>query len=110
MEALLNYDTSPLNPALKFIVPVIFLIVLGIYISTRRYYSDRIQTFVDLLLLFAACAIVAGVLRYFGDGILLGFTKEYSLKWFQSLAYIATAGFFILGGYKLLHLLDEEKQ
>jgi len=110
MDALLNYDTSPLNPALKFIVPVIFFVVLGIYVSTRRYYSDKIRTFVDILLMFAVCAVIAGILRYFGDGIIFGFTTDYSLKWFQSLAYIAVAVFFILGGYTLLHLSEGENR
>jgi FtsH-binding integral membrane protein len=108
MNALLIYDTSPLNSALKIIITLIFLTVLGIYLYTRRYYSDKIRTFIDIMILFAACAVVAGILRYFGHGTQFGFTEDYSLKWFQSLAYVAEAGCFILAGHKLLHLFKED--
>jgi hypothetical protein len=110
MVDLLNYDTSPLNPALKIIIPIVFLVVLGIYVATRRYYSEKIRTFIDILLLFAVFAVLAGIFRFFGDGTQFGFTKEYSLKWFQTIAIVVEAGFFILGGYKLLHLFEEGKQ
>jgi len=68
MADLSNYNTSPLNPVLKIIIPLLFLAVFGIYLYARRYYPDRIRTFIDLLLLFALCAEIAGIFRYFGDG------------------------------------------
>ncbi len=110
MDTLLTYETSPLNPALKIIIPLVFLAVLGIYVYVRRYYSERIRNVLDILLLFAVFAVIAGVLRYFGDGNQFGFTKEYSLKWFQTLAIVAEAGCFVLAGYKVLHLFGDDKK
>ena len=109
MADLLDYNTSPLVPVLKVTAPLIFLIVLVIYGLTRRYYSERIRIFIDSLILFAAFAFIAGWLRLFADGTEFGFTKEYSLRWFQSLGYIAASACFILGGYRLLNLTGEEK-
>ena len=110
MDNLLNYDTSPLNPAIKVIIPLVFLLVFAIYLYTRRYYTEKIRTFIDILLLFASFAVIAGIFRYFGDGTQFGFTKEYSLKWFQSLAMVAEAACFALAGYKLLHLFEVERK
>ncbi|OPY38604.1 MAG: hypothetical protein A4E35_00595 [Methanoregula sp. PtaU1.Bin051] len=110
MEILLNYDTSPLNPALKIIIPLIFVAVVGIYLYVRRYYSLKIRNVLDILLLFAVFIVIAAGLRYFGDGTQFGFTKDYSLRWFQSLAYVAAAGFFVLAGYKLFHLYEGEEK
>jgi len=109
MGDLLDYNTSPLVPALKIIAPLIFLVALGIYAATRKYYKEKIRIIIDTLILFSLFAVVAGTLRYFGDGTDFGFTKEYSLKWFQSLAYVAMAGCFIIAGYRLLHLVTEEE-
>jgi len=106
MADLLFYDTSPLNPALKMVIPVIFLAVLVIYAYTRKYYSEKIRIFIDSMILFAFFAVISGTIRYFGDGTAFGFTGDYSLKWFQSLAYVAEAGCFILAGYRLLHLCE----
>ena len=53
---------------LKIIIPLLFLAVFGIYLYARRNYSEEIRTFIDILLLFALCAIIAGIFRYFGDG------------------------------------------
>jgi hypothetical protein len=110
MNDLLNYDISPLNPALKIIIPLLFLGVLVIYARIYGFYRGRLRTFTDFLLLFALFAVIAGVFRYFGDGTLFGFTKDFSLKWFQSLAMVAEAVFFVLGGYTLLTLFKEEKK
>jgi hypothetical protein len=110
MGALFHYDTSPLNPALKIIIPAIFVVVVVLYVHVRRFYSLRIRNILDMLLLFAIFAVIAGVLRYFGHGTQFGFTKAFSLKWFESLAYVAAAGFFILAGYRLLHLYEGAKK
>jgi hypothetical protein len=109
MDDLFNYDTSPLNPALKIIMPLVFLVVLAIYFRLRRYYKGKLKTVLNFLLLFALFAVITGIFRYFGDGTMFGFTKDYSLKWFQSLTLVAEAAFFALGGYTLLHLFGEEK-
>jgi hypothetical protein len=106
MNSLLSYDTSPLNPALKILIPLLFLAALVFYFSTQKYYSEKLRVFIDILILFAFFAVLAGVFRYFGDGIDFGFTKDYSLKWFQSLLMVAEAGCFMLAGYTILHLFE----
>jgi len=110
MDSLFDYDTSPLNPALKIIIPLVFLGVFAIYFYLHRFYKGKLKIFLDFLFLFAIFAVIAAVFRYFGDGILFGFTKDYSLKWFQSLAMVAEAAFFVLGGYTLLNLFGEERK
>ncbi len=109
MDALLNYDTSPLNPLLKIIAPLLLLGALAIFAATRRYYSDRVRNFLTMLVLFALFAFIAGGLRYFGDGTDFGFTKEYSLRWFQSIFYLATAGCFVLAGRRLLEMTEGDE-
>jgi len=109
MVDLLDYNTSPLVLILKIAAPLIFLVVLGIYVATRKYYSEKIRIVIDFLILFAAFAFIAGVLRIFADGTDFGFTKEYSLRWFQSIGYIAASSSFMYAGYRLLHLFGEEK-
>ncbi|MDD1694603.1 MAG: hypothetical protein LUQ71_07750 [Methanoregula sp.] len=109
MVDLLDYNTSPLVLILKIVTPLIFFVVLCFYVFTRRYYSENIRIFIDSLILFAAFAVITGGLRFFADGTEFGFTKEYSLRWFQSLGYIAASGCFILAGYRLLHLFGEDK-
>ncbi|TAJ45397.1 hypothetical protein [Methanofollis fontis] len=110
MIDMLDYETSPLNPLLKVIVPLIFLAVTGIYFAARRHYDGAIRSFIDMLMLFALFATISGVLRFLGHGTDFGFTKDYSLKWIQSLAYVFEAGFFILAGYKLLHLFGGDDE
>ncbi len=107
MDTLLSYETSPLNPALKIIIPLIFLVALAFYFFTQRYYSEKIQILLDILIMFAFFAVLAGVFRYFGDGTGFGFTADYSLKWFQSLLMVAEAGCFCLAGYSMLHIFEE---
>ena len=108
MDSLFNYETSPLNPLIKVIIPLIFLIALALYYHTQRYYSEKIRIFIDILILFALFAVFAGVFRFFGHGTEFGFTSDYSLKWIQSLLMVAEAGCFALAGYTLLNLFEEE--
>ncbi len=42
--------------------------------------------------------------RYFGHGTDFGFTPDYSLKWFQSLAYLSGAVSLIFAAKKMLTL------
>jgi hypothetical protein len=101
---LLDYTTSPLNPALKLLTFIIFLAVTGIYLDTRRKFGGEILNLINLLLLFSITMAGASLCRYFGHGTGLGFTPEYSLKWFQSLAYLSGAVCFLLAARKLLNL------
>ena len=52
---------------------------------------------------------LGALLRYFGDGTDLGFTSDYSLKWFQSICYLIAGIFYILAAQKLLTLFPGDR-
>lgn len=105
---LLMYDHSPLNPALKILVFLIFLAAVVVYLDTRRQFGGRIQKTVNLLLFFSAFMALGSLLRYFGTGTEFGFTEDYSLKWFQSLAYLGGIICLVLAGRRLLTLFRSD--
>ena len=101
MSELFKYDTSWLNPGLKILIVVLFLFVAVVYARSRRFYAGELHTVLTVFFWMAAIGALAAVFRYFGDGTQFGFTKEYSLKWFQSLAYLLQATLFAIGGWML---------
>ncbi len=84
----LNYDTSWLNPALKLVVVLLYVGVAIVYFRARRYYAGDLHKTLTVLFWMAAAAAVAALIRYYGDGIEFGFTKQLSLKWFQSVGFV----------------------
>jgi hypothetical protein len=106
---LFDYGSSPLNPALKIIIFLLFGAVFLIYLDTRRHFGGNVKSFVDFLCLFALFMALGAFFRFFGDGLEFGFTSDYSLKWFQSIAYLAAGVLFILAAWKLLTLFPEGK-
>jgi hypothetical protein len=104
---LLDYATSPLNPALKLMVFFLFIAVAIVYWDARKKFGGTVKSFIDMLFFFSVLMAVGAMLRYFGDGTIFGFTTAYSLKWFQSLAYCAAVFCLILAGNKLLNLFQE---
>jgi hypothetical protein len=109
MMDLFDYATSPLNPALKIIIFLIFAVVFLLYLDTRRHFGGRVRSFIDLLSLFGLFMTLGAFFRIFGDGLEFGFTGDYSLKWFQSIAYLAAGVFLILAACKLLSLFSGEE-
>lgn len=101
MAELFNYETSWLNPALKVMIALFFLFVAMVYFRSRRYYATELYAVLSTLFWMAMIGSVAAYFRYLGDGTILGFTKEYSLKWFQTLGYIIQGALFGLAGWKL---------
>jgi hypothetical protein len=101
MTDLFNYDTSWLNPGLKLLVVVLFLFVSVIYARSRRFYAGELHAVLSIFFWMAAIGALAAVLRHFGHGTEFGFTKEFSLKWFQSLAYLVQAVLFAIGAWML---------
>lgn len=104
-----NYDTSPLNPFFKALIPLFFLIALCVYVYLRQYYSDKIRSFIDMLFLFTLFVFLAMIFRFYGDGTIFGFTKDYSLKWFQSICLVIGAVFFAIAGYMFKNLFGGEE-
>jgi hypothetical protein len=91
MTELFNYDTSWLNPALKLVNVGLYIVVLFGYLWARRLYLDDLRKGLAILVWMGVAACVAALLRYFEHGTQFGFTQEFSLKWFQSLGYVAQA-------------------
>jgi hypothetical protein len=109
MTDLFDYASSPLNPALKIIIFLIFAAVFLLYLDTRKHFGGKVRSFIDLLSLFGLFMALGAFFRIFGDGLGYGFTSDYSLKWFQSIAYLAAGVFFVLAARKLLTLFSEGK-
>lgn len=101
MTGLFDYNTSWLNPALKLVIPGIYVLVTYVYFRSRRSFAGDIQRVLSILFWMGMAAAVAALFRYFGDGTQFGFTKELSLKWFQSLGYLVQAVLFVLAARKL---------
>ncbi len=104
MTGLFDYATSPLSPELKILGFLLFAAAFLVYLETRRYFGGNVKSFIDLLSLFALFMALGALLRYFGDGTDFGFTRDYSLKWFQSICYLVAGVFYILAAKKLLTL------
>jgi hypothetical protein len=104
MIELADYTTSPLNPALKLLVFVLFAAVAVVYWDTRKKFGGSVRSFIDMLLCFAVFMAIGALFRYFGHGTDFGFTTDYSLKWFQSLMYCAGAACLVFAAYRLLYL------
>ena len=101
MTELFNYDTSWLNPALKFLITGIYIFVAYVFYRAKRYYAGDIEKVINTLFWTSTIAAIAALVRYFGHGTQFGFTSEYSLKWFQTLGYVAQAVFFVVAGWRL---------
>jgi hypothetical protein len=96
-----NYDTSWLNPALKLVNLGLYIVVAIVYYRARRHYAGDIEKILMLLVWMGIAASAGALLRYFGHGEMFGFNKEFSLKWFQSLGYVAQSILFVIAGLQL---------
>lgn len=96
MSDLFAYDTSWLNPALKLGIAVIYILVAYAWFRARRLYEGDLYRVLSILLWMGTLAAVAAFLRYLGHGTQFGFTKEFSLKWFQSLGYVVQAILYVV--------------
>ena len=95
-----NYDTSWLSPALKILVAVGYLVMVPMFIFVARYFKGDLRKIFHILVWVGVIGSLAALTRYFGDGLQFGFTKSLSLKWFQSLGYLAQAIVFTIIAWK----------
>lgn len=109
MNSIFDYVTSPVNAELKLLIFLIFLIGAVIYLDSRRSFGGRVRSFIDLMFLCTLFLALGSGLRYFGDGTSIGFTADYSLKWFQSLSYVIAGIFSLLAARKMLTILGGEE-
>ncbi len=95
MIELFVYETSILNPALKLINIILFGISSILVYWIKGSYNKGLKRIINFLFLSLTFFAFGSILRYFGHGFIFGFTKEFSLKWFQSLSYLVAALFFV---------------
>ena len=95
-----NYDTSWLNPVLKIVIAVGYLVMVPMFISVARYFKGDLRKIFHILMWVGIIGSLAALIRYFGDGLQFGFTKSLSLKWFQSLGYLAQGIVFTIAAWK----------
>jgi len=74
------------------------------YLPLFAYRDFLRNILLDLLLLFSLFMAPGLLFRFFGHGTDFGFTPDYSLKWFQSLAYLSGAVSLIFAAKKMLTL------
>jgi hypothetical protein len=101
MTGLFDYNTSPLNPLLKIIISALYVYVAYAYYSARKKFDGDLDDVLGALFLMGIIASGAALARYFGHGTEFGFTKAYSLKWFESLGYVIQGTLFVYAGRKL---------
>jgi len=97
-----DYTTSPLSPLLKMVIAAAFLGGVYLYYKASKEYEGALNHNVLIILLWACFfGFMAAFVRYFDHGLMFGFTKEYSLKWFQSIFFVVQGSLFVYAGYKL---------
>ena len=101
---LINYEISFLNPALKLLVPVIFLVGSYYFFRMRNQYQGEIGTVVKRLALAGLIGSLANLFRYGAD---IWFV---SWKWGESLGFLAFALANVYAVWPLLTFIQEIKQ
>lgn len=82
---LLNYKTSMLNPILKWIAPVLYLIALILFYKASKAYGGKFKRGLNYLMISLIFGIIAFTFRFLGDIIL----PDY--KWGESIFYLTFA-------------------
>lgn len=93
---LLNYKTSFLNPALKLLVPCLFLLGTFFVYRARNQYQGELGKVVRRLVIAGAAGFLATFFRYGAD---IWFTN---LKWGESLMFFLFAVASIHAAWPLL--------
>jgi len=93
---LLNYKTSFLNPALKILVPLLFLVGTVYFYSIRNKYQGELGKVVRRLVIAGIFGFLANAFRYSAD---IWFT---GLKWGESIGYLLFAAANVYAVWPLL--------
>lgn len=96
-----DYSTSWLNPALKWVNVGLFIVVAFVYFRARRLYAGDVLKILGLLFWATFAGALGALLRYFEHGVMFGLNSHLSLKWFQSLSYVAQSILLVLVGWRL---------
>ncbi len=81
---LFSYKDSILNPLLKLIVLVLFIIAVYVFYRCRLIYGGKLQIVATLLMLGGVAGVLAWIFRYEGD-----FYTQW--KWAESFFSLALA-------------------
>jgi hypothetical protein len=100
---LINYKISFLNPALKLLVPAIFLIGAYYFFRMRNQYQGEIGVVIKRLALVGLVGFLANFFRYGAD---IWFA---SWKWGESLGFLAFALANVYAVWPLLAFIQEIK-
>ena len=98
---LLNYKTSILNPALKWIAPLLFLVAFAMLVQAYNNYGGIFKQAMKVLLFTLGIGVLAFFFRVSGDVILPNF------KWGESLFYLTFVILNILVAAKFLRVIRE---
>ncbi len=81
---LLSYTNSILNPLLKWLALVLFVIAVYFFYRCRLIYGGKLHRVATLLLLGSVAGIMASIFRIAGDFFL-------QWKWAESILFLALA-------------------
>ena len=98
---LLNYKTSLLNPTLKWIAPLLYLMALAMLMQAYRNYGGIFKQAMLMLVLTLGIGVLAYFFRVGGDLILPNF------KWGESLFYLTFVVLNIFVAAKFLKVIRE---
>ncbi|PLW79564.1 hypothetical protein C0585_07045 [Candidatus Woesearchaeota archaeon] len=98
-----NYGTSFLNPAFKWLAPILFLVAFILFYVGNKKYGGELKTAINWLLVSAGCGVAAFLFRVLADIGLLNF------KWGESLFFLLFAVMNLLVAWKFLKIIEGVK-
>jgi len=98
---LLNYKASIMNPALKWIAPILYLTALAMLVQAYRNYGGIFKQAMLMLVFTLSVGVLAYFFRVGGDLILPNF------KWGESLFYLTFVVLNIFVAAKFLKVIRE---
>ncbi|MCG7848340.1 MAG: hypothetical protein MIO93_04070 [ANME-2 cluster archaeon] len=98
---LLNYQTSMLNPILKLLAPLLYVIALILFFKASKAYGGEFKKGLNFLMISLILGIAAFTFGFLGDIITLDF------KWGESLFFLAFAIMNLFVAAKFLKYVEE---
>lgn len=110
MMDLVDSQSGLFYPFVNALIPVIFMGAVIVFAYLRGAYAPKIRSFVDMLLLFTICMILAMSIRLFTESGVSGPAPAGSLPWLHGLALGLASLFFASAGYTLKNLFGGEEK
>jgi len=93
----LDYEVSILNYILKLIDTIAFILAFYLFFKGHEKYTEKLGKMIQFLIYVAFFLYLGSICR--DHGINLGFNKDLSLKWFQSIFYNIASCLLIYTAY-----------